>query len=179
MSSPISSAGGTPKGFLDSSRPRQMEDADKIYQKIAMARGGSSGDALEIAFTLNEVITNTKGFELDQLWEKIEKKFNGNRSLAVKNKTDAGKAQTAYSMFYSLLETVDQKAVSTIELQTIKDLFADTELHVANKWYGNVTTQEKRVLERISKTINNRITEMSERFNGLVEEGLIVGNAIR
>ncbi len=179
MTIPISSSGGTPKGFLDSSRPRQMEDADKVFQLFVLRNGDDPMEAMDIALKLATAITETKGFELDTLWEKIEKKLNGSRSLAVRSKTDGGKAQTAYGVFYSLLDTIDQKATSTAELQVVKDLFSSVELHVANKWHENVTPQEKRVLQRIAKTTNNRLADMKERFNTLVEEGMLGGPPVR
>jgi hypothetical protein len=179
MTVPISSKGGTPKGFLDSSRPRQMEYADKIYLRISLKTGDSPSEVTRMAATLNEVITSTKGFDLDKLWPKLERKFNSNRPLVIPKKTDVDKAQTALSLFYNVLDSIDQKAVSTFELQTVSDLFADAELHVTNKWYGSISPQEKRVLQRVTKTINNRLSEMKKRFNALVEGGAMAGNPIR
>ncbi len=168
----------TPIGYLDNSRPLAMNDADKIFKQLQLRHGNTASDALTMAMTLTDLITSTKSHEIDQLWGKLEKKLNGGLKLSVKAKTDEGKVNTAVSMLYSALNWIDKAATTTRELHTMRNLVFKTDLHVTSKFVGKMKGVDKRTGLRVSKTTSERLDTMVERFNELLEAGLIGGSKL-
>jgi hypothetical protein len=168
----------TPFTFSDNSRPLAMVDADNIFKRLQLKYGDTTSDALQIVDDVVSVLENTKASEVDQLWERLEKKLNDGRPISTKAKTDNAKATTAFSLIYSALTVIDSKAVSTAELSAISDMFFDVDLKFSSKIVSKMEGTEKRTGLRASDTIRKRIDAMTERFNELVEAGELAGQPL-
>jgi hypothetical protein len=177
----VSSIGGgaaTPKGFLDASRPPAMNDADDIFQRLVLGSGSSSAETLNIVATLAEILQETKGHELDEIWEKIESRLNRSRPLAVKGKTPEAQANTALALFYSALNHLDKTALSTDEIAAFQSHFDDTFVHANNRFLKVMGGVDKRVSLRVAKTTETRLNSVIGRFNKLVDDELVAGRRI-
>ena len=85
MTSPISSSlTTTPKKFLDNTRPFLMEEADRLYSKVITNYGNKTADILTFISDVASSLKETKGYEKELFWGRLEKNVNRSRSLTAK-----------------------------------------------------------------------------------------------
>ena len=168
----------TKRSFLDHSKPKMMFEAESVYRKLSFKYGETFTGAIEIGALVTEVITGTKSYEMDQVWSKIEKKLNGGRPISNSAKDDSEKVQLAYGLLYEALNTVDQTALSTNEVSTMKSFIFDAKTHIDSKFQAKMSTKNRRVTTRVGKTLLGRLDKIIARYNEMQEQGLIPGNQI-
>lgn len=171
----VGKTNATPKSYLDMSRPLTMVAADPLFRKVTRANGESPKDMLEIAGKLSAALTTTKKFDMETLWPKLEKVLNDGKKLDTASKTDTAKLQTAFSMFYNILNSIDGQATSTQELFEFQNLFLNTQDHVVRRILPGQSGKDKRNIERIVTTIGERLGKVVERFNARIDAGEISG----
>lgn len=168
----------TPKKYLDLSRPQTMVQADKIYNKIKTKFDDNSIETLDLTRRLNDVLNDNKYADLDTLWEDIEKELYDKKSLGVPAKTNSKKLQTAFALFYNALNDLDKNASSTLEINSFRSIFTKAKQHLETHFLGRETGSDKRMLERVIKTTESRLTEVVERYNEMASKGKIAGPEI-
>ncbi len=167
---------GTPKSFIDGSRPIQMMEADTVFQRIALTKGSTTSDINTFMGKVTKTILATRSYQLDQFWPTLEAAVVGReQKLPIKSGTDDGKMQVALSMFYSALDVVDRTAVSTGELSDLRTAFSATAKFVLARFASGASTKDKRIYERIVDTIDKRFDDVSERFDARVDAREIRG----
>jgi hypothetical protein len=175
---PISNTNATPMVYLDNSRPLMMSYADETFEKLTNKHGNSPEELITIMTSISASIGSTKGFELDQLWDKIQKKLYNDRTLTTKGKTDANKAQIAAGFFYTALNQIDMQSKDTQAYATLKSLYTGVKDHIENKFLSTFESKDQRVMLRIFDTIDNRFTKIAERMNTSIENGEMSGPKI-
>lgn len=171
----IGNKNSTKKSFLDNSRPLPMISSDQVYKKISLLKGGSVEDTLETANSLLSVIKNSRSFNLDQIWKSLEKKIYGGKSLSTTSKTDIAKFQTAFGLFYNMLETIDTQSTNSYSLVEYQNLYLAAQNHVTRRILPGQTGKDLRNLERTLETINQRLSKVKDRFNALIDAGEMSG----
>ena len=174
----ITSKDRTPKSYLDMARPLYMAASDNTFKKICTKMGNSAIDTLEISAKLSTTLKETKSFELDELWESLEKQLYDGKTLSTKATRDEDKLLTAFGLFYSALNNIDATAKTTTELSHFRLTYYDVRRHVENRFLPKLEGKDKRNLLRAINTIDNRLEAVVERFNLQVENGERGGNPL-
>jgi hypothetical protein len=175
---PIRNTNATPKSYLDMSRPTAMAASDAVYKKLEIINGDNARDVLDMAFGLRSVISKSKSVELDKVWENLEKELYNRKTLKTVSKTDEAKFQTAFGLFYNILNDIDSKADSTLDLMEFRTHFLEAQSHITRRVVPGLSGKDLRNVNRIMDTITNRLTKVTERFNTRVDEGDIAGPKI-
>ncbi len=168
----------TPKKFLDMSRPLMMVNADKVYKVLTAKEDKTATATLTMTGQLSSLLKGIKSFEIDTLWTKVEKSFNSGKKIATTAKTTADDTQTAFSLFYSMLNAIDIQAEGTAGLKAFRTMYLEARNHVEGRFVGKFTGKDKRMLERIIRTVDSRLDEVIENFNLRVQAGNLRGPQI-
>lgn len=152
-----------------------MIDADKIYKTIALKNESSSEDSLLTAASLSQIFKSTPHSDIDKLWGKIEKEFNGKKPFKLKAKTDEEKMQTAFGLLYNVLNKIDANAKSTYEINAFREIYLETKNYVENRYLTRLSGKDKRNLSRAINVTGGRLTNVIERYNELVANQQIAG----
>jgi len=174
----ITSKDRTPKSYLDMARPLHMVTSDNTFKIISNRMGNSAVDTLELSNKLSTVLKETKSYELDELWENVEKALYDGKSLSTKATRDEDKLLSAFGLFYSALNNIDATAKSTTELYHFRTTYYDIRNHVENRFLPKLESKDKRNLMRAMNTTDARLVAIVERFNEQVEAGTRAGNVI-
>ncbi|MFT4553388.1 MAG: hypothetical protein ACI9S8_002026 [Chlamydiales bacterium] len=167
----------TKKNYLDFLRPAAMVDASAIFKKIQSISGADPIDALNIAATVSDSITSTKGSEIDQIWDKIEKTLYRRKTLKVNAKTPEGKLNTALGLIYSSIESIDSGNNINF-LRSVSNMVNGVKNHINSRFLGKFEGSSRRTLQRSMDTIDGYLKRVIVRFNDRIEAGEIGGTAI-
>lgn len=176
---PVSTKNATPKVYLDNSRPLMMSYADDTFEKLTNKHGNSPKELIDLMTVVTGTITGTKGQELDELWDRIQKALYDDRPLSTKGKTDPNKAEIAAGFFYNALNLIDMQSKDTIAYTQLKSLYEDTKKHMENKFMSTFDSKDQRVMARIFDTIDNRFQAIGERMNTSIENGEMSGPKLK
>lgn len=172
---PVGNRNATTKGYLDFSRPQALIASDVLWKTISSKEGSGIPDILDTASKLQGLVEGVKSFELDQVWSKMEKTFNNGRPLRTKSKTDMAKFQTAFGVFYNMINTLDESEATTLDLFAFQNSYFSAQDHVIRRILPSQSGMDLRTMQRTLDTINERLAKVVERFNNRVDAGEIAG----
>lgn len=182
MSDFISKAGkaSTEMTYTDRSRSRllPMVYAEKLFDTLTDRNGDTGGEVVEMFRDLSTTILEVAPADISELWTKVERNINSRKPLSTKATTDESKALTLLSLFYEGANLIDIEQLSTADLSSLRDIFTTTQTYMQTKFRPIMSSKDQRVFDNITTTIENRIADIAERFNTLVEEGAILGGYI-
>ena len=165
----------TAKNYLDFARPKVMDNADSIFNKLALRHGGKPMEVITFMSDVTEQLMSVNYDSIDDFWGKMEKKLYGDNTLSVNASTDVGKYSTGVSLFYNALNVVDSSSETTYDLSSLKDLYYGVRDYISRRILGHQEGTDKRVLQRVLNTIDARFDKVSKRFNKLVDDGQMHG----
>ena len=165
----------TPMGYKDRAKPLPMVYTDRLYNTLTGIKGSEPGEVIEMLVDLQKVITTTRGHEVNELWENMEKKFARNSSISTKASTDDQKVNVLLGVFYNAANTIDSKSVTTDDLTILKSIYEETQTYMLQKFRPNMGSKDKRIFDNITSLIESRMDAIGERFNEFREEGRMFG----
>lgn len=174
----IGSGNATPKGFFDTPRSLYMAEADRLYGKLSIREGNSAPGALNMMSRLSAVVQSTKGYEVDQLWTKLEKEFNKGDTIAHKGKTGGEELQTILGFMYNSLNVMDRSEANSLQWTEFQSMWRDTSDHIIAKFASKLSSKDKSLLSRGLDVVDARLDKVLKNFNDRVDKGELPGPKI-
>lgn len=164
--------------FVDNRRPKIMLDGEKIISRLVPKLGSDVSDLQAMGESLSALIQNTRKSDLPSFWRTFESRFNRGKEVSVDAQTDERQYLTGLSMFYELLNQVDTKASSTRSLITLRSFYEDARDFVISRHGASLETRDKRLLDNIVYTLDERFSDVVKHFNKRREAGDVEGPEI-
>ena len=168
------SSSGTKKNALDFSRPAEMFEGDKIFNKLTLGNKVSTDAAVNFSFVLLEILSSVKFHNLDTYWDKFEKTFNDGKTIKTGLNSDISNYLASYSLFYNALNSIDQDFNSQA-LSNFRYAFNEASDFLGSKIFSHQDVKAQRKFARIGQTIETRLKAVLRRFNNQVDDKKLPG----
>lgn len=169
---------GTKTSLFDATRPKAMIEADKLYQRITLGSGNNAFVAVSYMSSIANLILSTPFDAIDEtFWEKAEKVLNNGNDMTTSFENPEEQYNVILGMMYSTLEVLD-KSSDSFAMMEYRNMFFQTRNYIANRVISHQNDKQQRVVERILRTIEVRIDQVTKRINKEVESGKLPGPSI-
>ncbi|MCB1134689.1 MAG: hypothetical protein KDK78_00350 [Chlamydiia bacterium] len=165
----------TPLGFLDGRRPLVMPDADRIFDRLFLDELKGMPELIGLSSRFASVIRSVNTYAVDEAWTYFEGEFNKGREVRVQATTDFNKYMTMFSMLYTAINRADPMAQDTRQFAQLRDNYYAARDYINAKFSATATGRDKRTLENIIYTTDQRIIAISRHYNERIAEGTMAG----
>jgi hypothetical protein len=157
-------------------RPPVMNEADRLFNRLTAPTDRKSIVEMQTLLSkLSTELQKVRPKNLASFWESFEKDFNGGRKITVQGKTDEAKLLTAFSLMYNVMNTADPLASGTRQYTAMRNQYYDTRDHLERWFSTQLSSKDKRTMNRIVNTIDSRLINVVKHHNKRVDAGEIQG----